>query len=58
MSEQENSVLSKVSISTGVIPFPSMDSSLLRQTLSALGSSSPSPSKFIFKTTRFDRRKG
>lgn len=46
MSEQDdtvnNSALSRVSISTGVIPFPSMDSSLLPQTLSALEDSSNS----------------
>ena len=48
MSEQDvNSALSRVSISTGVIPFPSMDSSLLPQTLSALeeASNSTSPRK-------------
>ncbi|KAF8812655.1 hypothetical protein BYT27DRAFT_7159054 [Phlegmacium glaucopus] len=50
MSEQEDSVLSRLSISTGVIPFPSLDSSLLRQTLSALeGSSSPSPELMILR---------
>jgi len=51
MSEQElneNSVLSRVSISTGVIPFPSMDSSLLCQTLSTLEESSLSPGKLTF----------
>ena len=51
MSEQdENSALSRVSISTGVIPFPSMDSSLLPQTLSALeDSSNSSPGKLTFR---------
>ena len=49
MSEQEdeNSVLSRVSISTGVIPFPSMDSSLLRRTLSTLEESSLSSGKSL-----------
>lgn len=52
MSEPEDSALSRVSISTGVIPFPSMDSSLvLPHSLSTLQeSSSPSPGKFTFKT--------
>ena len=51
MSEQDDSALSRVSISTGVIPFPSMDSSLLPQTLSALEeSSNPSPGKLTFKS--------
>ena len=48
--QDDNSALSRVSISTGVIPFPSMDSSLLPQALSALEESSdPSPGKLTFK---------
>ena len=51
MSEQDDSALSRVSISTGVIPFPSLDSSLLPQTLSALEkSSNPGPGKITVKT--------
>ena len=62
MSEQDvSSALSRVSISTGVIPFPSMDSSLLPKPLSALEeSSNPSPGKLIFKSlgVNFDHRRG
>lgn len=50
MSEQDDSAFSRVSISTGVIPFPSMDNSLLPQTLSALEeSSNTSPGKLTFR---------
>ena len=65
MSEQDDSALSRVSISTGVIPFPSMDSSLLPQTLSALEeSSNRSPGKLIYSRPawaykfEFDHRRG
>jgi hypothetical protein len=62
MSEEDDSALSRVSISTGVIPFPSMDSSLLPQTLSALEESSiPSPGKLTLSPAwahKFGHRKG